>query len=97
MQLILVEENATCMADAYITYLNVCSSNSLDSTVSRVPSRKELNRVLCEKMTGIVFMKRINESELISMSPVIDAEMWKLEQEGNEYHLKSLLEAALVI
>ena len=31
------------------------------------------------------------------MSPVIDAAMWKLEQEENEYQLKSLLEAALVI
>ena len=31
------------------------------------------------------------------MSPVIDAGIWKLEQEGNEYQLKSLLDAALVI
>ena len=76
-----------------------CSSNSINSTLSKVRSRKEVKRVLCEEIPGIVFTnaKRKNESERISMWPVIDAAMWKLKQDGNEYQLKSLLKAALVI
>ena len=91
--------NVSTMADLHATYLNVYKSDGFHTDAIQVRSRKEVNQFLIEEIAQIVFTsaRQRNSYERISIAPTRDADLWRLEEDSDEYKLHIISIAATVI